>query len=174
MSSWILVGFITAESGQDLWIWLYCESASPAISLLLLISPCKIPSFGSFQSFFFFGCSAGSCDFGVFVRGGDQVLLFHHLVFLLKISDFWIDVRADTNLCINYDLLFNTFIIVKKIFTRVSIVTQQKRIHWARPGIEPTRVRSQVLLSGLKIRHYRELWCRLQMWLGSGVAVALV
>ena len=30
------------------------------------------------------------------------------------------------------------------------------------------------LLSGLRIWHCRELWCRLQMWLGSRVAVALV
>ena len=37
-----------------------------------------------------------------------------------------------------------------------------------------TQVRSLVLLSGLRIQHSRELWCRLQTWLGSGVAVALV
>ena len=35
------------------------------------------------------------------------------------------------------------------------------------------RVRSLPLLSGLTIRHCRELWCRLQTWLGSCVAVAL-
>ena len=29
-------------------------------------------------------------------------------------------------------------------------------------------------LSGLRIRHCRELWCRSQTWLGSPVAVALV
>jgi len=29
-------------------------------------------------------------------------------------------------------------------------------------------------LSGLRIRRCRELWCRLQMWLGSGVAVAVM
>ena len=28
-------------------------------------------------------------------------------------------------------------------------------------------------LSGLSIRHCRELWCRSQMWLGSQVAVVL-
>ena len=36
------------------------------------------------------------------------------------------------------------------------------------------RVRSLALLSGLKIWRCRELWCRLQTRLGSGVAVALV
>ena len=35
------------------------------------------------------------------------------------------------------------------------------------------RVRSLALLSGLRIRHYRELGCRLQMRLGSRIAVAL-
>ena len=30
-----------------------------------------------------------------------------------------------------------------------------------------------LLLSGLTIRRCRELWCRLQTWLGSRVAVAL-
>ena len=29
-------------------------------------------------------------------------------------------------------------------------------------------------LSGLRIWHCRELWCRSQTWLGSGVAVAVV
>ena len=36
------------------------------------------------------------------------------------------------------------------------------------------RVRSLPLLSGLTIRRYPELWCRLQTRLGSRVAVALV
>ena len=35
-------------------------------------------------------------------------------------------------------------------------------------------VRSLASLSGLTIRHCRELWCRSQMWLGSHVAVAVV
>ena len=35
------------------------------------------------------------------------------------------------------------------------------------------RVQSLALLSGLRIRHCCELWCRLQMWLWSRVAVAL-
>ena len=35
------------------------------------------------------------------------------------------------------------------------------------------RVRSLALLSGLRIRCCRELWCRLQTRLGSGMAVAV-
>lgn len=34
-------------------------------------------------------------------------------------------------------------------------------------------VQSLVLLSGLRIQHCHELWCKLQMWLVSGVAVAV-
>ena len=34
-------------------------------------------------------------------------------------------------------------------------------------------VRSLALLCGLRIRRCRELWCRLQTWLGSCIAVAL-
>ena len=34
------------------------------------------------------------------------------------------------------------------------------------------RVQSLAFLSGLRIQHCCELWCRWQMWLGSGVAVA--
>ena len=37
-----------------------------------------------------------------------------------------------------------------------------------------TRVQSPALLSGLRIQHCRELWCRSQMQLGSGTAVAVV
>ena len=36
------------------------------------------------------------------------------------------------------------------------------------------QVRSLASLSGLRIQHCRELWCRSQAWLGSGVAVAVV
>ena len=36
------------------------------------------------------------------------------------------------------------------------------------------RVQSLALLSGLRIWWCPELWCRLQMWLGSGVTVAVV
>ena len=37
-----------------------------------------------------------------------------------------------------------------------------------------TQVRSLASLSGLRIRHSLELQCRLQTWLGSRVAVAVV
>ena len=52
----------------------------------------------------------------------------------------------------------------------VPILAQQKRIWLVSMR---TRVRSLALLSGLKIRHCRELRCRLQTRLGSRVAVAL-
>ena len=36
------------------------------------------------------------------------------------------------------------------------------------------RVQSLASFSGLMIKHCYELWCRSQIWLGSGVAVAVV
>ena len=33
-------------------------------------------------------------------------------------------------------------------------------------------VQALVLISGLSIQHCHELWCMLQTWLGSGIAVA--
>ena len=55
--------------------------------------------------------------------------------------------------------------------TGVPIVAQQKRILLGTMGL---RVRSLTLLSGLRIRCCHKLQCRLQMWLGSRVAVAVV
>ena len=54
---------------------------------------------------------------------------------------------------------------------RVPIVEQQKQIR-----LENMRlwVRSLALLNGLRLWHCHELWYRLQMCLGSGVAVAVV
>ena len=52
----------------------------------------------------------------------------------------------------------------------VPIVAQQKRI---RLGTMRLRVRSLASLSGLRIRRCRELWCRSQTRLTSGVAVAV-
>ena len=49
-------------------------------------------------------------------------------------------------------------------------MARRKRI---RLGTVRLWVRSLASLSGLRIRRCRELWCRLQMWLRSGVAVAL-
>ena len=51
-----------------------------------------------------------------------------------------------------------------------SVMAQRKRV---RLGTKRLRVRSLALFSGLRIRCCRELWCRWQMRLGSGVAVAV-
>ena len=53
----------------------------------------------------------------------------------------------------------------------VPVLAQQKRI---RLGTMKSRVWSLASLSGLRTQCYRELWCRLQTWLRSGVAMALV
>ena len=60
---------------------------------------------------------------------------------------------------------------IKKLFCGVPIMAQQKRIQL---GARRLRVRSPVLLSGVRIRRWHKLWCRSQTWLGSGVAVDVV
>ena len=49
-------------------------------------------------------------------------------------------------------------------------MAQWKQIHLETMRLQ---VQSLALLSRLRIRRCHELWCRSQMWLGSGVAVAL-
>ena len=51
------------------------------------------------------------------------------------------------------------------------VVAQQKQI---RPVTVRLWVQSLVSLGGLRIWHCHELWCRLQTWLGSRIAVAVV
>ena len=58
-----------------------------------------------------------------------------------------------------------------KVVTGVPVVVQQKQI---RRGTMRLQFRSLASLSGLRLRRYHKLWCRLQMRLGSDVAVALV
>ena len=60
---------------------------------------------------------------------------------------------------------------IRNIIPGVPVVAQQERIQ---PGAMRLWVRSLASLSGLKIWCCRELWCRLQTWLRSGVAVASV
>ena len=53
----------------------------------------------------------------------------------------------------------------------VPVVAQRKQIQLRTMRL---RVPPLALLSGLKIQHCRELWCRSQTWLRSGMVVALV
>ena len=53
----------------------------------------------------------------------------------------------------------------------VPVMVQQK---WIRLGTMRLQVWSLESLSGLRIRHCNEMWYRLQTWLGSGIAMALV
>ena len=52
----------------------------------------------------------------------------------------------------------------------VPILVQRKRIQL---GTIRLRVRSLASLSRLRIQRCHELWWRLQVWLGSGIAVAV-
>ena len=51
-------------------------------------------------------------------------------------------------------------------------MAQQKRIRLGTMSFQALPLAS--LLSVLRMRRCHELWCRSQMWLGSGVAVAVV
>ena len=57
-----------------------------------------------------------------------------------------------------------------KTFLGVPVLAQRKQI---RLGIKRLRVQSLTLLSGLKIQHCHELWCRSQTQLRSGVTMAV-
>ena len=69
-----------------------------------------------------------------------------------------------------WNLKNNTNESIYKAETGVPIVAQWKRI---RLGIMRLQVQSLASLSGLRICCCYELWCRLQTWLGSCVAVAV-
>ena len=56
------------------------------------------------------------------------------------------------------------------LFPGVPIMAQWRQIQL---GTMRMRVQSLASLSGLRIRHCHELWCRPQTWLGSHVAVAV-
>ena len=60
---------------------------------------------------------------------------------------------------------------VKMTMLGVPVIVQQKLI---RLGTGRLQVQSLASLSGLRIRHCGELWCRLQTQLRSGIAVAVV
>ena len=58
--------------------------------------------------------------------------------------------------------------VIKEINTGAPDLTQ-----WStNPRTMRLQVRSLALLSGLRIQHFLELWCRLQMQLESRIAVA--
>ena len=59
----------------------------------------------------------------------------------------------------------------KKWTLGVHVVAQRKQ---SRLGTMRLQVRSLASISGFRIRRCCELWCRLQTWLESGVAVALM
>ena len=59
---------------------------------------------------------------------------------------------------------------ISKLFEGVPVTAQWKRIWLVSLR---TRVWSLASLSGLRIQHCRELWCRSKMWLRSHVAVAV-
>ena len=70
------------------------------------------------------------------------------------------------NWSLNFQL--NLRIQFKIVKLGVPVMTQWKRVQ-----LGTMRLCSLASLSGLTIWHCHELWCRLQIWLGPGIAVAL-
>lgn len=68
------------------------------------------------------------------------------------------------------DTMTGTIFIPFKTRREVPVMAQWKLIWLVSMR---TQVRSLALLSGLRIQHRCELWCRPQTWLKSGVAVAV-
>ena len=66
---------------------------------------------------------------------------------------------------------FLMYIIQYKKFLWVPVMAQRKQIQL---GTMRLRVWSLASLNGLRIQYCHELWCRSQMWLRSGVAMAVV
>ena len=66
--------------------------------------------------------------------------------------------------------------ILRKIDVNIILFGVPVVAHWKRIQLGTMRllVRSLASLSGLRIRYCRKLWCRSQMWLRSGIAVAVL
>ena len=90
------------------------------------------------------------------------------IIWLIRLGNFtaWLRPNFFFHLFLYWVLL-----ILKVLCFRSSLVAQQKRIWLVSMR---TWVWSLALLSVLRIQHCCELWCRSQIWLGSGVAVAVI
>ena len=89
---------------------------------------------------------------------------------LCFLGDFWSSFHMLLSIYLYYFVYISSILPTSKLGWGVHIVEQQKQI---RLGITRLQVRSLASL-GLRIWCCCDLWCRLQMWLGSGVAVAVV
>ena len=78
-------------------------------------------------------------------------------------------IPDNENICFHWHKSFYTCPINNYMIIGVSVMAQQKQVWLASMR---TQVRPLASLSGLRIPCCYELWCRSQMWLRSGVAVA--
>ena len=79
--------------------------------------------------------------------------------------------RASMRLAFPLPQWFLLLSYTSKCHPGVPVVAQRKRIWLASMR---TQVWDLALISGLRIQCCHELWCRLKMWLRSGIAVAVV
>ena len=88
--------------------------------------------------------------------------------FLVFIMIYIFSIIAGLQCSVIFQVFFKFFFLT--FYPGVPVVAQRKRI-WL--GSMRTRAQSLALLSGLRMWHCRELWCRLQTWMGSDFAVAV-
>ena len=96
---------------------------------------------------------------------------------------------SEWHICYNWWILFNTKKKKKEVSSHEKTWRKSKCVllskrsqsgefmeQWKRIQLESMRIRVRSLasLNGLRIRHCHELWCRLQMWPGSHVTVAVM
>ena len=101
-----------------------------------------------------------------FLRHSPPLMIFFHSVEGVKKFS---SQTAELNLSYMFNFCHKCAICFKRK-KGFPIMAQQKQV-WI--GTMRLQVQSLASLIGLRIQHCCELWCRLQIWLGSGIAVAL-
>ena len=106
---------------------------------------------------------------------------WHMTLWSLRCTLWWFDMHIDCKMIFRIRLthpsphiVTNSWCVLKNlrsILFGVPVVVQWKQI-WL--GAMRLWVQSLASLSGFRIRHCHELWCRSQTQLGSGAAVVLV
>ena len=109
----------------------------------------------------------------------DKVLGFFPIMFKLQINtSTYISDCYTISLCVYICIYIYIYVKNSRYNSHIVLKLHSWSSRRGRAEMNPTRnneVAGSIpgLLSGLRIWHYCELWCRLQMWLRSGVAMAL-
>ena len=125
------------------------------------------------------------------IKPGENWFLFSWSVALLRLETihgmtvFYFPIVDDCRYSFGISemkVILETIYFIPIIFTDKVYMDLKGQLSWSScqgSGVnEPESLRMQVrslaLISGLRIWHCHEVWCRLQTWLGSGISVAVV